>query len=264
MSRPTYRLACLLTISLAILSLSACSTQRIAMTPDVLKDLKPESQVTIVHYDPEPFAIYRGERTGRAAALGVLFGAIGGAIEGGMEASEAKEAGAKFISQSQLTDPTTDLEARFLNAWQKETGVKKLELPQLTDDDDVGVLQTKYVTGYVLDFQTLGWTILPLPQNGFSSDPKTYRAVYSARSRLVRLIDKTVVWQGTCEYDKDSSLTPTLNLTHIDGIDQGIVVRNAFNTLAVYCADLLWRQFFGKDAGPDLPSPPTLEKQALR
>lgn len=263
MSRLTYQLACLLTIGLAILSLNACSTKRIAMEPDVLKDLKPESQITIAHYDPEPFSIWRGERTGRGTAL-MMFGAIGGAIEGGMAAADAKEAGAKFISQSQLTDPITDLEARFLNAWQKETGVKKLELPQFTADDEVGALQTKYVTGYVLDFRTLDWRILPLAQDGFSSDPKTYRAVYGARSRLVRLVDKTVVWQGTCEYDKDSSLTPTLNLTQIEGVDKGIAVRSALNTLAAHCADFMWRQFFGKDAGPELPSPSSFEKQAIR
>ena len=263
MSKPIYQLACFLTIGLAILSLNACSTKRVAMEPDVLKDLKPESQITVVHYDPEPFSIKREVRTGRAVALGALFGLIGQAIEGGMEAAEDKEAGAKFISQSQLTDPITNLETRFLNAWQKETGVKKLELPQFTADDDVGILQTKYVTGYVLDFRTLSWTILPLPWSS-SFDPKAYRAVYGARARLVRLVDKTVVWQGTCEYDKDSSLTPTLDLTHIDGIDKGIAVRNAFDALAVHCADFLWRQFFGRDAGPDLPSPPTLEKQALR
>ncbi|MEO7860246.1 MAG: hypothetical protein ABIU05_07335 [Nitrospirales bacterium] len=261
MSRPTYRVACLLTICIGILVLNACSTERIAMALDVLKELKPESQITIVHYDPEPFSIWRGERTGRGTAL-MLCGAIGGAIEGGMAAANAKEAGAKFISQSQMIDPITDLEARFLKTWQQEIGVKKLGLPQFTDDDEAGVLQTKYVTGYVLDFRTLGWTILPLPWSSF--DPKTYRAAYGVRARLVRLVDKTVVWQGTCEYDKDSSLTPPLDLTHIDGIDKGIVVRNAFNTLAVHCADLLWRQFFGRDAGPDLPSPPTLEKQALR
>lgn len=263
MSRLTYQLACLLTIGLGILLLSACSTQRIAMTPDGLKDLKPESQITIVHYDPEPFAIYRGEHAVRGTVLRMLLPIIGLFIQGGMEHSEAKEAGAKFISLSQLTDPIAALEARFLNAWQKETGVKKLELPQFTADDDVGVLKTKYATGYVLDFHTLGWFILPPTQNLFSRD-ENYRAVYVARSRLVRLVDKTVVWQGTCEYDPDSSPRPTLNLTHLDGIDKGIEVRNAFNTLAVHCADLLWRQFFGRDAGPDLPSPPTLEKQALR
>ena len=263
MSRPTYKFAFLLTIGFGILLQNACSTKQVAMAPDVLKDLKPESQITIVHYGPEPFSIHLGERTGRATALAVLFGAIGAAIEGGMEYSEAKEAGAKFISRSQLTDPIADLEARFLKTWQHETGVKRLELSQFTDDDDEGVLQTKYVTGYVLDFRTLSWTILPLPWSS-SFDPKAYRAVYGARARLVRLVDKTVVGQGTCEYDKDSLLTPTLNLTHLDGSDKGIAVRNAFNTLAVHCADLLWRQFFGRDAGPDLPSPPTLEKQALR
>ena len=264
MSRPTYRLACLLTIGLGVLLLTACSTKRVAMAPDVLKELKPESQITIVHYDPEPFSIWRGEREGRGIALGALFGLIGAAIEGGLAASDAKEAGAKFISQSQLTDPITDVEARFIKAWQMEIGVKKLALPQFNDDDEAGVLQTKYVTGYVLDFRTLGWTILPLAETRSSSDPKNYRASYGARARLVRLVDKTVVWEDTCEYDKLSSLTPTLNPTHLDGIDKGIAVRNALNTLAVHCADLLWRQFFGRDSGPDLPSPPTLEKQALR
>ena len=215
MSRPTYRLACLLTTGLGFLFLTACSTTRIAMTPDVLKDLKPESQITIVHYDPEPFAIYRGERAGRGTVLRMLLPIIGMVIEGGLEYSEGKEAGAKFISLSQLTDPVTALEARFLNAWQKETGVKRLELPQFTADDDVGVLKTKYATGYVLDFHTLGWFILPPTPNLFSTD-KNYRAVYVARSRLVRLVDKTVVWQGTCDYDPDSSPRPTLNLTHLD------------------------------------------------
>ena len=262
MSRPTYQLACLLTIGLVMLSMNACSTKRIAIGPEVLKDLKPESQIAIVHYNPEPFSIWRGERTGRRIALGALFGLIGGAIEGGMAAADAKEAGAKFISQSQMIDPITDVEARFIKAWQMEIGVKKLALPQFNDDDEAGVLQNKYVTGYVLDFRTLGWTILPLPRS--SLDPKAYRAVYGARARLVRLVDKTVVWEDTCEYDKDSSLTPTLDLTHIDGIDKGLGVRNAFNTLAVHCADVLWRQFFGRDVGPDLPSPASFEKQALR
>ena len=267
MSRPAYRLACLLTIGLGVLSLTACSANRIAMTPDVQKDLKPESQITSVHYSPEPFSIYLGEREVRATVLRtvlrMVLPGIGVVIVGGMEYSEAKEVGAKLISQSQLTDPIADLAARFLKTWQQETGVKRLELPQFTDDDDVGVLKTKYVNGYVLDFRTLSWTILPLPWSS-SFEPRTYRAVYGARARLVRLVDKTVVGQGTCEYDKDNSLTPPLNLTHLDGSDKGIAVRNAFNTLAVHCADSLWQQFFGRDAGPDLPPPPSIEKQALR
>ncbi len=163
MAISAYRLGCLLTIGLGVLSLTACSANRIAMTPDVQKDLKPESQITSVHYIPEPFAIYRGEHAVRGTVLRMLLPIIGLFIQGGMEYSEAKEAGAKLISQSQLTDPIADLSARFLKTCQQETGVKRLELPQFTDDDDVGVLKTKYVNGYVLDFRTLSWTILPLP-----------------------------------------------------------------------------------------------------
>ena len=47
MSRPAYRLACLLTIGFGILLLNACSTNRVAIAPDVLKDLNPESQITM-------------------------------------------------------------------------------------------------------------------------------------------------------------------------------------------------------------------------
>ena len=88
------------------------------MAPDVLNDLKPESQITIVHYRPEPFSIYLGGQTGWATASGVPFGMIGVAIEASRAAADAKEEGARFISQSQLTDPITDLEARFLKTWQ--------------------------------------------------------------------------------------------------------------------------------------------------
>ena len=91
MSRPTDKFACLLTIGFGILLLNACSTKQVAMAPDVLKDLKLESQITIVHYRPEPFSIYLGERTGLATASGVPFGIIGVAIEAGMAAADAKK-----------------------------------------------------------------------------------------------------------------------------------------------------------------------------
>lgn len=250
----------LLTICLAMLALHACSTERIAMDPGTLKELTPQSRIIIVHYYPEPFSIWRGEQTARGVGLG-LFGALGGAIEGGMQAADAKEAGAKFISQSQLTDPVARVQSRFLDAWQRETGVRQLTDSQLVNDDDVEVLQKKYGTGHVLDFRTLGWMIQPINHTNISSD-RTYRAVYSARSRLVRLIDKTVVWQGSCEYGKDSVLTPTLNFLDVAGNDNGVAAKAALNTLADHCADSLWRQFFGRDAGPDIPSPPSHEQQA--
>lgn len=45
----------------------------------------------------------------------------------------------------------------------------------------------------VVDFRTLGWTILPLPWSS-SFDPKTYHAVYGARARVVALLTRR--WSG--------------------------------------------------------------------
>jgi hypothetical protein len=233
--------------------LSAFSTEHIPISSEHVKALT-SSTFTVVHYDPEPFMVWRGEQKARSAAL-MFFGAIGGAIEGGMQLADAKEDGAKFISQTQLTDPITQVQIRFLQAWQQELGVRELAESKLASDDDEEGLQKKFKTDYVLDFKTTGWMITFLPQSAFSSDPKTFRAVYAARARLVRLRDKTVIWQETCKYDRDSSLTPVLTFADLAGADSGTNAKTAMQTLALNCADLLWRQFFGRNTGPDLPMP---------
>ena len=61
--------------------LSACSTEHIAISSEHVKAL-PSSTFTVVHYNPEPFMVWRGEQKARGAAL-MFFGAIGGAIGGG-------------------------------------------------------------------------------------------------------------------------------------------------------------------------------------
>jgi hypothetical protein len=50
----------LATIYLLLLLLTACSTKHIVVEPEVLKDVTPETRVTVVHYSPEPFAIWPG------------------------------------------------------------------------------------------------------------------------------------------------------------------------------------------------------------
>ena len=231
--------------------LSACSTEHIAISSEHVKAL-PSSTFTVVHYNPEPFMVWRGEQKARGAAL-MFFGAIGGAIEGGMQIADAKEEGAKFISQTQLTDPITQVQMRFLEAWQQELALRELAESKLANDDDEGALQRKFKTDYVLDFKTTGWMITFLPQSAVSSEPKKFRAAYAARARLVSLRDKTIVWQDTCKYDRDSSLTPLLTIADLAGADSGMNAKTAMQTLAVNCADLLWRQFFGRSTGPDLP-----------
>ncbi|WP_447986837.1 hypothetical protein [Nitrospira sp. Nam74] len=106
----------------------------------------------------------------------------------------------------------------------------------------------------MLDFKTTGWAITFVP-SAFSSQVKTFRAIYAARARLIRLPENTVEWEEVCTYDRDSSLTPVLPLAELLGPDNGTKAKAAMQTLAMNCADLLWRQFFGRSTGPDLPMP---------
>jgi hypothetical protein len=239
-------------ICLAILLSTACSTKHIAVGLDVLKDVTPGTRVAIVHYSPEPFAIWRGEQTGRGAALG-MFGLVGGLIEAGMKSADAEEAGAKFISESQLTDPIAQVETRFLRSWEPEIRVKPLGQSQLLSDDGIKTLEKKFGDGYVMDFRTTDWRIVPRPQKLFSTDPRTYRTTYVARARFVRLKDKTVVWEGACDDDQGDANTLQLSLADIDGSDKGVTIKAAMSTHAMKCADSLWKQFFGRETGVELP-----------
>lgn len=231
--------------------LAGCSTKHISISSESVQTL-PSSTFAVVHYNPEPFMIWRGEQKARGVALG-FFGLVGGAIEGGMQLADAKEEGAKFISQTQLIDPISQVQERFLKAWQPELGLRGLMTSHLTSDDDEGGLQKKFQTHYVLDFKTTGWAITFLPQPIFSNNPKTFRVVYTARARLVRLHDKNVVWQEVCTYDRDNTLTPVMTLADLDGMESGMKAKMAMQALAVNCADLLWRNFFGRNTGPELP-----------
>jgi hypothetical protein len=249
----------LIVMCLSLVLLAACSTKQIPIAPEVMKELNPSTPVTLVHYDPEPFMIWTGEQKARSAFL-MLFGAIGGAIEGGMQVADAKETGAKFISQTQLTDPIGQVESRFLSAWLPELMLKNPGTSQRVGDDDVKTLHKKFGNGYALDFKTEGWMIQLMPQTAFSSEPPGFRTVYAAQARLIRLDDQSVVWQETCQFDRDRSLTPILRKDDLDGAGNVEAVKAAMQILASNCADYLWRQFFRREAGPELPNSGPIDK----
>ncbi len=108
--------------------------------------------------------------------------------------------------------------------------------------------------GYLIDFKTEKWSIEPNLSGGLSNGPTGYRTTYTGRARLVRLQDRNTVWECTCEYAKDNSLTPSLTAFEITGNDQGTAVKAALQALAHACADHLWRQFFGRQVGPEMPA----------
>lgn len=242
--------------------LTACSTTRMAAPSDAIADLTSSSKVAVAHYEPEKFMIWPDQQRARGSVLG-MFGLIGASIDAGLQFAEAKEATAKFISASQqLMDPITHVESRFLTAWQQELRLIDLPASQLVSTDSPQKLFERFGTGYVIDFKTERWTVdATIQSSGLSSTPDGYRPSYTARARLVRLNDQKIVWQGTCEYSKDDSHTPKLTPYDITGIDQGGAVKAAMQKLAEVCADSLWRQFFARESGPELP-PTTVSEVA--
>ncbi len=249
-------------VALTIVFLAGCGTTRIPAPSEAVNDLSGKTKIHIAHYDPEKFTIWIGGQTGRGIALGILLGGIGGAIEGGLQLDEARETGAKFISASQLMDPVTQIENRFLRAWQRELQLTALPAAQLMSSDSARRLQEQFNEGYVIDFKTQKWSIEPVLYGGLSSDHSTYRPSYTGRARLVRLHDQKIVWEGTCTYAKDQTLTPTLNRDEITGDDKGTALKAALQTLGDACADDLWRQFFGRESGPDFQ--PTTVTEATK
>lgn len=123
----------------------------------------------------------------------------------------------------------------------------------LVKNDSSEKLQQQFGEGYVIDFKTERWSVDPIIAGGFSFETITYRPSYTGRARLIRLDDQKTLWQGTCEYTKDDSLTPKLTHADILGDDHGVAVKAGIQTLADACADYLWRQFFGRESGPDFP-----------
>ncbi len=173
--------------------------------------------------------------------------------------ADAKEAGAKFISASQLTDPITLVETRFLRARQRELGLMTLPAPQLIKNDSAETLREQLGADSVIDFKTERWSIGTIISGGFSLEPIAYRIAYTGRARLVRLNDEKIVWEGTCTYEKDDSVTPKLIPYDMTGSDQGVAVNASIQALADTCADYLWRQFFGRESGPDFLVTPVTE-----
>lgn len=245
---------------LTLVSLTACGTTHTPAPSEAISDLASKTKISVVHYEPEQFTIWTGERKLRSTALG-MFGLIGASIDAGMQAADAKEAGAKFISASQLTDPITLVETRFLIAWQRELGLMTIPAPQLITNDSIRNLQKQLGADYVVDFKTERWSIDPIISGGLSSEPIAYRTAYTGRARLIRLNDEKIVWEGTCKYEKDDSVTPKLTPYDITGGDQGVAVKASIQVLADTCADYLWRQFFGREVGPEIP-PTTLTEIA--
>jgi len=133
-----------------------------------------------------------------------------------------------------LEDPVARMKQRLVSSLEsslKLTNVTAVSAPLL--DDDIETLKRAFENGVVLDVRTVRWGI------------DNNRARYSARARLVRLADSSVLWEATCHNLVPGKAGPTRTRAALVA-NQGELLKSELREAADVCADQLAGWVSGK------------------
>lgn len=221
-----------------VATLGGCSANEIKINPTTRSLLAGQQEIAAIHYAPSLFAAQTPE-VRNAASAGMLFGAVGGAIAGAVQASEAERIGSQLVRDYSLEDPIIKIESAFLERISRNSNVQNLRsIDDVFADDDAGQLRKKFQQGFVFDFKTTSWSLTPVPFG-----PNNYRIQYKGRARLLSFPEGKVEWQGVCEADgKVESSAPTL-LQLV--ANSGAILKTQLASTAEPCTEQLERQFSG-------------------
>jgi hypothetical protein len=153
----------LLPLALAMVGtlLVACSGQEIRIKPATQSILATQLEIAAIHYFPASFAAQTPE-VRNAASAGMLFGAIGGAIAGAVQSSEAKQVGSQLVKDYDLEDPILKIKRSFLDSVARSSNLHNLKSVQESlVDDDRASLKKKFQKDFVFDFKTTAWSLTP-------------------------------------------------------------------------------------------------------
>ena len=230
----------LLSFSLATMTigsfLTACSGQEIRIDQATQSKLATQQEIAAIHYPPAPFAAQTPE-VRNAASAGMLFGAIGGAIAGAVQAGEAEQVGNQLVKDYGLEDPILKIKKSFLEAVSRSSNLHNLNsVQEALIDDDRSNLRKQFQKGFVLDFKTTAWSLRPVPLN-----PNNYRVQYTGRARVLSFPEGKIEWQGVCETEgKVENSTPTL-LQLV--ANSGAILKSQLNSASDSCSEQLEQQF---------------------
>lgn len=225
-------------IAAIVAILGGCSGKEIKIDPTTRSMLAGQQEIPAIHYAPSAFVAQTPE-VRNAASAGMLFGAVGGAIAGAVQASEAERIGSQLVRDYSLEDPILKIRSAFLERISRNSNVQSLRSTQdVFAGDDPEQLKMKFQQGFVFDFKTTSWSLTPVPFG-----PNNYRVQYKGRARLLRFPEGKVEWQGVCEADgKVESSAPTL-LQLV--ANSGTILKTQLASTAEPCAEQLERQFMG-------------------
>jgi hypothetical protein len=215
--------------------LVACSEKEIRINSSTQSLITTQQEITAIHYSPPPFPAQTPE-VRNAASAGTMFGALGGAIAGAIQAGEAKQVGRQLVKDYGLEDPILKVKKSFLDAVSSSSTFHSLNsVEDALVDDDRASLKKQFQKGLVFDFKTTSWSLNPTL---FS--PNNYRVQYTGRARLLSFPDGNIEWQGVCESEGNSAPTLLQLVAH-----SGAILKSQLTSTADSCSKQLERQFMG-------------------
>ena len=183
----------LFSLVLSTLAWTGCLPAIIPIDKAEMARLKSEPQIHVVTYQPPRFTYQMASGPVGSGAAGVFNPATGG-LGVGMAGGPR---GQVFMLAPSLEDPVVQVKGIFVRGLVDRLDVSRLtQVQEALAEDDIRALDQRFGGAVVLDFKTESWGLVPgllrtLP----------YQIFYVARSRLLRVSEGRVLWQGYCQYD---------------------------------------------------------------
>jgi hypothetical protein len=222
-------------LSFIVASLAiGCAPAFIPLDKEEMARLKNEPQILVVIYEPSRFAYQNPARPVAPGAAGVFNPATGAPLIG----MPVDPYAPVFLLASALDDPVGAVKDVFVLGLAGRLGATRLvDLQEVLADDGIQGLQKRFGSGVVLDFRTRSWGLLQGATRLFP-----YQIVYEVRSRLLRLRDGRILWQGHCQYDGRYARA---NLDEV-AANSVPLLKEKFRDAAGTCGKTLLEQFFDR------------------
>lgn len=208
----------------------------IKMEKGGIEKLKTQSNIVVIHYKPAPFRLVT-EGTTLASGIGVLFGAVGGAIGAGATINKIESAGQEMVKNYSLQDPVLRVKEHIVDVLNTKYGLNNIHpIPEAIVEENFDLFRKQYGDGLIIDLMTINWGI-----GSFTFDSSHYRTPLFVRARLVDLRDSKVLWQGSCRVMEEK----TDNSPNIDEItaDNGALLKKMLIAAEDICAKEIIAQF---------------------
>jgi hypothetical protein len=203
-----------------------------------------QHRIHAVHYPPRlAFSVFTKEGS-KGESIGKYFGPVG-LIAGAMsDLRAAQTIGESLLREYGIEDPVLLVKVKVTDALARQANFNNIRPVSVAipNENPVDLKQT-LDSGMVIDFKTITWMMQYTAQ-----DPSQYTIAYRAHSRLVRLDDGKVLWEGECS-NRPQGLKTASTLEELTA-NQGSLLKARLQEEADFCADNLFARLEGRETKP--------------